>query len=1144
MKYSVFAAGWRCIFVVCAFMMASVAGTERAQAQDADLVVTIQSDQPAYMNTDLEHFTVTVSNNGPDTATNVQLVVHHPAADAPFEQSATCQALPGPNPNGPAVCPPGSGTAPSAAFVRSGSSFSVTIPTIPGQSQLLVEFDNAAECVAEQGAAGGRKDSCFSLAQGNFTVSADVSSAQNETDETTNHATTNIYIYPPDIQYKIEITDAPASATPGQVVTYDFEVTSFGLQPSNRLRLDARIKGLPGTLTAPSSSNNPYGNMASTLPGTELLSIECLPTSSFGSYTQPMVFGALPDYCPPPTSPPSIPLPQPTSVTNAPGIIGFPSGYFLTNLPGTQDAPPTGAVMRFQARVKVGTPLCVSAGNSGHRDLEFRVQVNGLSGTDTVPPAFGDNADTAVAEVQKNCNEEADVEFTTSANPASVALSGGSASWEHITTVSNLSTGSAAATATQVPVTLGHQTYAVTETRSPVSCTSSSPGLCPSPAELAASVITDSNTAFKLTTTLAQLPPGASVTFTQQVTDQRTACWGSSVLPVDLRGDAGPSPAVFDPNYIPTDSAPTKYTPGVTAYFGNNGMQTIATITNLPTCPGSGAGSTPEDVDLVLVKTGPYASAADAAANGPLIGQTAGSAIADGSTIYFKLKATNPDAANPVLVDDIQDTAPVWGASSLTTADAGFIGSGPSLSDWGIACTASPASQTCHELASSPYASGYNRQLTLAHDPAQHGGETAVPLAPDASLTYIVPFVTPTHLNRCTGPTQVQNRASARFGNTSGGFTDTPDTKVNYYVGNPPCTPGTLDIAKTIVAPATASFIPVSGLISHKLTLSNLSSTDTLDIAHLVDTPSVYGAGLQVVSITCQSVSNGAKCPGSPVVAGVKTPASGPTSALPEPYDIDYEWGSAGNQTFPPNSSLAFTVTYKLSNPTRMFSCLNNTARFSGEHDAFAWEPDDASANVCPPKGPDLSLQKTVSPQIAPPGSMVTYTLIVTNIGSASADGSQLVDPLPAALLADNPNGYTNVTCTNISGSGFLPQPHGSATCPNVTSNASGLNATIATLGANSALKFTYQALMPDQPVAPLSVDNTATLTPPAAGGGLSFNAGTAQSHQNVQVTADASAPPSPTGPAKAPTLGQWAMIALLLGLLGLGAWRLEVRQH
>lgn len=115
-------------------------------SQDADLVVNIVSDQPAYMAFDLQSFTVTISNNGPDAATDVELVVEHPIADVPFEESATCQASAGNNPNGPAVCPPGSDTAPSAAFVRDGQTFVINIPEIPALAQAEIEFQTSAYC--------------------------------------------------------------------------------------------------------------------------------------------------------------------------------------------------------------------------------------------------------------------------------------------------------------------------------------------------------------------------------------------------------------------------------------------------------------------------------------------------------------------------------------------------------------------------------------------------------------------------------------------------------------------------------------------------------------------------------------------------------------------------------------------------------------------------------------------------------------------------------------------------------------------------------------------------------------------------------------------------------------------------------------
>ena len=98
---------------------------------------------------------------------------------------------------------------------------------------------------------------------------------------------------------------------------------------------------------------------------------------------------------------------------------------------------------------------------------------------------------------------------------------------------------------------------------------------------------------------------------------------------------------------------------------------------------------------------------------------------------------------------------------------------------------------------------------------------------------------------------------------------------VSYYVGNPPCTPGQLQIQKQILPPASTSSIPTSGLVSFRLELTNLSSSQTLDIARLVDQPGVMGVQATVVGVTCSTLGGGAKCPTTAVVPGVPTPAVG-----------------------------------------------------------------------------------------------------------------------------------------------------------------------------------------------------------------------------------------------------------------------------
>jgi uncharacterized repeat protein (TIGR01451 family) len=1109
-------------------LFALLAGAQQAQAATVDLVVTIVSDHPAYMSFDLEHFTVTISNNGPDPATSVALAVNHPLADIPFETSATCQPLIGPNPNGPAVCPAGSGTAPSPAFTRSGTMLLVTIPSIPSQSEVVVQFDNRSRCPPKTGGANGQESRCMGEPAGNYPITAMVSSAETDTLGPTNTATTNIFLYPPVIEYKVFITSAPATAAPGTIVDYDFEVQSTGDQPSDKLMLSATIQGTTGTMLPLTAANNPNGSNGSTLPNTVLQSIDCL-SDTLGTYPPGSVFPSMPaswQACP---TTGLIPIPAPTSATNLPPVMGFPSSNFLDNLPGILDAPLAGGVMRFRAHVLVGDPVCVGAGDTGDRDLVFTFSVAGLPET-KVGALPTDNTAPVTTHVPGVC-KVADVQLVTSGTPPSFNLNGsGTGSWTHTVTVTNLSSGVTAGTATNVPVNFEHHQFAFTETQGLLTCTSTPASLCPA---LTGGV---GNTGgFSFATTIPSLPPLASVTFSQLVTETRTTCWwaGTSAL-INLTGLANPSPAVFDPNYSPTTPPqPPDFTPGINPFFGNNGQQTVVTVGGMMQCPGGGGNVPPPGI--TVVKTGPFASVADANAGTPLIGQTPATFLPDTTTIWYKVVVTNTNNSVPLLLGSLVDNNSFVNGVDATPP-SGFTHTGNTIASWGITCVASPASETCHELATTAIPSGYNFQLTLGYDPALHGVNAQVPLAPSATLTYLIPYTTPTHTNKCQPPLQTTNTVSGSYVDALGGDQTTSPSFVNQYLGTPMCTPGVLDLQKVILPPAVAGnpgTIPLSGLITYDVTLTNTSATATLDIPHFVDTPSAPGVTLSVVSIACAVLSGGAKCPTTPVLPGIKTPAVGSPTPLPDPFDIDHEWGFVGNNTFPPNSSIKFTITVQLSNPTRDFNFITNNATFSGENDPQGWVPKSASTFIAPPRAPELSLQKTVSTQIAGPNTLVTYTVTITNIGSAAANGAVFTDPLPAALLASNPSGYINPTCADLTSQNFVPVPKGTVICPTLTSTAAGLTATIATFGPNTALQFTYQAFMPATTV---SIDNTASVTAPTVNG-LSFGVGTAQSRQNVQVTT------APVAPPDIPTLSEWGLtlLAAFLALLGVAVLRRRV---
>jgi uncharacterized repeat protein (TIGR01451 family) len=70
----------------------------------------------------------------------------------------------------------------------------------------------------------------------------------------------------------------------------------------------------------------------------------------------------------------------------------------------------------------------------------------------------------------------------------------------------------------------------------------------------------------------------------------------------------------------------------------------------------------------------------------------------------------------------------------------------------------------------------------------------------------------------------------------------------------------------------------------------------------------------------------------------------------------------------------------------------------------------------------DLTISKTVAPAVVVPGLPVTYTIMVTNTGSADADGATVLDLFPPTIsgVAWTCSGVNGATCAQSSGSGNL----------------------------------------------------------------------------------------------------------------------------
>ena len=96
-----------------------------------------------------------------------------------------------------------------------------------------------------------------------------------------------------------------------------------------------------------------------------------------------------------------------------------------------------------------------------------------------------------------------------------------------------------------------------------------------------------------------------------------------------------------------------------------------------------------------MVKSGPFASSAAAAAGTPLIGQTPGTFLPDASTVWYKLVVTNTNASLPLLLGNVTDTN-FFAFGVNATPASGFLHTGTTLASWGITCTPS-GTAACHE---------------------------------------------------------------------------------------------------------------------------------------------------------------------------------------------------------------------------------------------------------------------------------------------------------------------------------------------------------------------------------------------------------------------------------------------------------------
>ena len=161
----------------------------------------------------------------------------------------------------------------------------------------------------------------------------------------------------------------------------------------------------------------------------------------------------------------------------------------------------------------------------------------------------------------------------------------------------------------------------------------------------------------------------------------------------------------------------------------------------------------------------------------------------------------------------------------------------------------------------------------------------------------------------------------------------------------------------------------------------------------------------------------------------------------------------------PVGASATFTVTATVS--ASATGTLVNTATVSAPAGVSDPVPGNNSATDTDTLAAqaDLTVTKSGTPSPYVPGSPLTYTVTVTNLGPSVATNARVQDPLPAPLAA--------FTWTCVGGSG--------GTC---TASGSGAIDTLVSLPVGGTATFTITGTVP--PATTGSLDNTATVTPPA----------------------------------------------------------------
>ena len=513
------------------------------------------------------------------------------------------------------------------------------------------------------------------------------------------------------------------------------------------------------------------------------------------------------------------------------------------------------------------------------------------------------------------------------------------------------------------------------------------------------------------------LAPGAAavITYTVTVSDPDTGdkllvntvtstATGSACLPGTTAAACRVTVAVLTPALTIVKTAST--TSGSNAVATPGGVVTFAiTVTNTGQTPYTGASFTDSlagVLDDAAYNSDAAATAGTVSYASPALSWTGNLAVGAAATITYTVTVDNPDTGNRTLTGTVTSATagtncPAAGGDARCTATVTIVGADSLTFTQTAAAASAVAGQvvdytiTIVNSAASPYSgASFTDPLTGVLDDAAYNSDAA---ATAGTVTYASPTLS------WTGDVPANGTVTVTYSVTVNN-PDTGDMILAATIGSPSAgsncpvaTPGPLCTATVTVSQLAITFAPSAsattpgGIVRITATLVNTGQTPYLGIT----------VNFDAAGIADDATGNGDQ------TATSGTLVVGAT-------------GGSWTGDIPVGGTVTITSTITVDNPDTGDHILTGTAVTAAPgSNCPAGSADPACTSVTTVLTPALTVVKTASATAVTPGTVVSYTIVVTNTGQTPYAGATVTDDLTGVAGAAAFNGDAAATSGTVS---------------------------------------------------------------------------------------------------------------------------------